>query len=143
VVAKKKDSTGICFVGEQGYGNFMEGQLGKLDHLQGALRLYPTGEILGTHRGTHHFTYGQRKRLGISWANPLFVIKIDPETKDVWVGEEKYLLGSELEIKDCHWLDELSEGETLRVKIRYQHRGADARIVKSGTGARVVFEEPQ
>jgi tRNA-specific 2-thiouridylase len=143
VVAKKKDSTGICFVGEQGYGNFMEGQLGKLDHLQGALRLYPTGEILGTHRGTHHFTYGQRKRLGISWAHPLFVIKIDPETKDVWVGEEKYLLGSELEIKDCHWLDELSEGETLRVKIRYQHRGADARIVKSGTGARVVFEEPQ
>ena len=81
VVAKKKDSIGICFVGDQGYGQFMESQLGKLDHLKGELKLYPSGEVLGEHRGTHHFTYGQRKRLGVSWSHPLFVIKIDPDKK--------------------------------------------------------------
>lgn len=143
VVAKKKDSIGICFVGDQGYDNFIEGQLGKLEHLKGHLRLYPTGEVLGTHEGTHRFTYGQRKRLGISWAHPLFVVKIDTETNDVWVGESEHLLKSELEIADCHWLDDLSEQETLRVKIRYQHRGAEATVRKTGDRAHIVFREPQ
>lgn len=157
LVARKKDSTGICFVGIQGYANFIEGQVGKARLPGGKIRLHPTGEELGDHNGIHGFTYGQRKGLGIATRAdrseteaPLFVLKIDSETRDVWVGEEKYLFSDRVTVKDARLLGRIEDGERLKIKIRYAHKGAYGRVFKRVTERdgvtsnelEIEFEEP-
>lgn len=142
-VARKKDSTGICFIGKSGYAQFIEREVGSEGLGSGDLRLFPGGEFLGHHQGIHHFTYGQRKGLGVATGNPLYVVKLDAKTQTVWLGEESDLYSSQMKVIRVSLLDSLAEGETLRVKIRFQHQGALARIEKSGKDFIVHFDEPQ
>ena len=146
VNAQKKDSTGICFVGNTGYSNFIE-EHASSDRLQkGVIRRYPSGEVMAEHKGIHHFTLGQRKGLGMDYHETLFVLRIDPEDQTVWVGEEKYLFSSKLYLTETNWLDDFSEGEKLRVKIRFHHKGAEATIKRSKEDpncAWVEFDQPQ
>ena len=147
-VARKKDSTGICFVGKKGYASFIESQVSSEVLHSGELRLYPSGELLGRHEGIHQFTYGQRKGLGIAVGNPLYVVKIDAEDHTVWLGEEEHLYSSQMKVHNLSWLNQVIDGERLRVKNRFQHRGVSARIERSkeeGPDEKflVVFDEPQ
>lgn len=141
VNARKKDSTGICFVGNKGYEGFIEEHVAKDLLVGGDVRLYPSGEVVARHDGIHKFTYGQRKGLGVYRPEPLYVIKIDAAKREVWVGEEKYLYSNQLKIAQAHFIDEIENGERLRVKIRFQHKGAWARVYRED-GVRVEFEEP-
>lgn len=144
-VARKKDSTGICFVGNQGYANFIE-QHGNFDPKTklGVFKRYPDGKVLGEHKGIHHYTYGQRRGLGLAHHEPLFVIKTDSSDNSVWVGPEKYLFKQRLELKNSQWHTELKNGELVNVKIRYAHKGSPARVYKEQDGkARIEFEESQ
>jgi tRNA-uridine 2-sulfurtransferase len=145
VVAKKKDSTGICFVGNKGYGNFIESQIPKsvLDTKAGLIKRYPSGEVMAEHKGIHHFTYGQGKGLGMSHHEKLFVVKIDTQNNDVWVGDEKYLFADEVDVVDPHWLDEVQDGEELEVKIRYAHKPSAATFQKTEKGFKLKFKEAQ
>ena len=144
VNARKKDSVGICFVGQKGYANFIETQVAK-DLLRGGeIKQHPTGEVLGRHEGIHHFTYGQRRGLGTAIGEPLYVLKLDAKTDTVWVGEEKYLFSQEMDIDQSNWLTDVSPDELLKVKIRFHHPGSLARVILSDKGrSRVRFEEPQ
>lgn len=142
-VAKKRDSTGICFVGNQGYAKFVEDHTSAKDRRGGEIRRYPDGALMGEHTGIYQFTLGQSRGLGMSFHEKLFVIKIDAETDTVWVGDERYLFHSELEIGDVNWLTEWREGEDLRVKIRYHHPGSLAKITKTERGYSLCFTEPQ
>ncbi len=146
-VAAKKDSVGICFVGSGGYGEFIDTYTAKKNSTgaskKGLIRLHPSGDILGEHEGIHHFTYGQRKGLGLSFEHPLYVLKTDPGTCEVWVGNEEYLFSDEMLIQDCHWLEEPT-GQDYRVKIRYSHPGAQARLEKLASGEmKVRFYQKQ
>ncbi|MEZ0391897.1 MAG: tRNA 2-thiouridine(34) synthase MnmA [Pseudobdellovibrionaceae bacterium] len=145
VVAKKKDSQGICFVGNKGYGTFIEEQVDSkiLAQRAGVIRRYPSGETMAEHAGIHHFTYGQSKGLGMSHHEKLFVIKIDPETNTVWVGDENYLYRSNVDVVDAHLIDQVEDGEILEVKIRYAHKGSKARVKKTEKGFHFEFLEPQ
>lgn len=140
--ARKKDSTGICFVGDKGYDNFIEEHVSREQLKKGVVRLYPSGEVVAEHNGIHHFTYGQRKGLGVYHSEPLYVIKIDGQTSEVWVGEEKHLYAEEMQVVEPHWLDDVQDGERLRVKIRFQHKGSWARVYQTEKGLSVRFEEP-
>lgn len=143
VVARKKDSVGICFVDKDGYGEFIDNHYSKIEKKKGLMKRYPSGEVLREHNGIHHFTYGQRKGLGISAECPLYVLKVDPETHEVWVGEEEHLFSGEMIIDDCHWLESPNE-QDYRVKIRYSHSGALAKMEPVGEGKiKVVFHEKQ
>ena len=142
-VAKKKDSTGICFVSGS-YSDFVESQLDPSQIKPGLLKRFPSGEVMGEHRGIHHFTYGQRKGLGVSSLTPLYVVKIDADTGDVWLGDEEHLYSSEMVVDQVQWFDQIKEDEPLRVKIRFQHRGGEAFVAKTADGAwKVSFKEPQ
>ncbi len=127
LIARKKDSTGICFVGRQGYSEFIETHADRSRFIPGVLRLFPSGEVLSRHDGIHHFTYGQRKGLGVqtrgATETPLFVLRIDAGTGDVWVGGEEHLFSRSVRIKDMRLLGAVVDGERLRVKIRYAHKG--------------------
>lgn len=149
LVARKKDSTGICFVGNLGYSNFIASQVGPERLVGGKIRLHPTGEVLADHQGIHNFTYGQRKGLGIATRSdrseseaPLFVLRIDPETRDVWVGDESYLFSTTVKVRDARFLGAFESGERLKVKIRYAHKGAYGRVRSCPDGSlEVEFEE--
>ncbi len=144
-VAKKKDSQGICFVGNQGYSNFISDHVDAkvLSSKRGYLKRYPSGEIMGEHMGIHHFTYGQSKGLGLTFHEKLFVLNIDASDNTVWLGEEKYLYKNEVEVVNLHSMDLIEDGESFDVKIRYSQKGSPAKIYKSGDKYRLIFEEPQ
>ncbi len=145
-VAKKKDSTGICFVGNRSYSDFIEQEVSAdvLRSKKGLIKRYPHGEVLGPHTGIHQFTYGQSKGLGLSHHEKLFVIRIDPLNFDVWIGEEKYLYKDKAEIVDSHFLSNIDDGEELNVKVRYSHQSAKAQVFKGEQGRLTIqFQEPQ
>lgn len=143
--AKKKDSTGICFVGNKGYANFIEENLppSEWQNKKGWIKRYPQGEKMSQHEGIHKYTYGQSRGLGMDYHEKLYVIKIDAEDNTVWVGEEKYLFQDELQVKNVHLLSSLHEGEVLDVKIRYSHKSSPAQVFKTDSGYRLKFIEPQ
>lgn len=142
-VAKKRDSTGICFVGDKGYTKFVEENVKASELKKGLIRRYPDGEVMGEHAGIYQFTLGQSRGLGMTFHEKLFVIKLDSDTQTVWVGDEAHLFHSEMEIHDVNWLTHWTEGEDLRVKIRYHHPGSLAKITKTERGYKLQFAEPQ
>jgi tRNA-specific 2-thiouridylase len=145
VVARKKDSTGICFVGNKGYENFINDHVPQatLQQSKGVIKRYPSGEILGSHLGIHRFTIGQSKGMGMTYHEKLFVLKIDSTDNSVWVGEEKYLFASEVNVVQPRILSPLKNGETYEVKIRYSHKAAHAKLVLTDSGFLLKFSEPQ
>ncbi len=145
VVAKKKDSTGICFVGNKGYENFISGQVSQniLNTKKGKIRRFPDGEIMSDHEGIHLYTIGQSKGLGMTYHEKLFVLKIDADDNTVWVGPETELYSREVEVIEPHWLTEVQDGSDYEVKIRYQHKASIATVVKTARGVKLFFAEPQ
>lgn len=145
-VFEKKDSTGICFVGKNSYKTFLSGYIEKNNipaGKKGFLKSFPAGEIIGEHAGIHNFTIGQRKALGVSSNKPLFVIKIDADRQEVWVGEEKDLYSSQVEVAETHWLDPARSGEKLDVKVRFRDPAEPAYIYKKDHSYLLKFLTPK
>lgn len=145
ITAKKKDSQGICFVGNQGYQNFIKSQVPSkiLATKKGVLKRFPVGEVMAEHNGIHNYTIGQSKGLGMDYHEKLFVLKIDAQDNTVWVGDEKYLYSLEVDVVDPKLLSDIQDGEKMNVKIRYQSRGSEAEVYKTATGFKLKFIEPQ
>lgn len=143
-VAKKKDSQEICFIPDNNYIGFLNKNI-KDKPIKGNIVL-STGEIVGTHEGITNYTIGQRKGLGVSYKEPLYVIDIDVDKNEVIVGKEEELYSKELYAKDLNWLaiDKLDREMKLEAKIRYR-ASASKCIVKpvSECRVKVEFEEPQ
>ena len=146
-VFNKKDSTGLCFIGSEGYAGFIRKQIkkeGKKTPPFGPIKLYPSADLIGRHTGLYQFTYGQRKGLGVSSADkPLYVIKTDFHTNTLWLGEEKFLYKDKALVQDLHWLDEPSDGQQLKVKIRFHHSACQTRLYKKQDHCILEFETPQ
>jgi tRNA-specific 2-thiouridylase len=143
-VAEKKDSYEICFVPDNDYAAFVE------RHAPEALRpgvvTDAAGHVLGRHEGTHHFTIGQRKGLGLSAAIPLYVVAIEPEERKVVVGPREALERGSMTASRVNWISGEVPSAAVRaeVQIRYRHREAPATITRIGEGrVRVDFDRPQ
>jgi len=102
-VADKPDSQDICFVPNGDYAAVIEklrpgaGQPGEIVDL--------SGRVLGTHRGVIHYTIGQRKGLGIGGlGDPVYVVKLDPETRRVVVGPKAALSTRTIPVREINWL---------------------------------------
>jgi len=120
-VADKPDSQDICFVPDGDYAKVIEklrpgaAEPGNIVHAD--------GRILGTHEGVIHYTIGQRRGLGIGGlSEPLYVVKLDVETKEVVVGPKDMLATRNIPIKEINWLgctvfEAVAEREIL-VKVR-------------------------
>jgi tRNA-specific 2-thiouridylase len=144
--ADKPDSHEICFVGGGDYKDFVAEKLGLEDVRPGKI-MHANGEVLGEHEGIHHFTVGQRRGLGISYSEPLFVQSIRPADGTVVVGPRGGVFSRGLVAERCNWLSfERPPGAfECDVKIRY---GSDpvAAFVTVGADANtamVEFLEPQ
>lgn len=145
VVAKKKDSTGICFVGSRGYDQFIKEHVssGVLNLKKGKIKRFPNGEVMSDHEGIHLYTIGQSKGLGMTYHEKLFVIKIDAVDNTVWVGNEEDLYSDSVEVIEPQWLSQIVDGDEYDVKIRYQHKASKAIITKTERGIKLLFAEPQ
>jgi len=104
------------------------------------------GEILGEHRGIPFYTIGQRKGLGISSKEPLYVTAIDQGKNVIVVGPKEEVYGDELVAMELNWIaiEELSRPVDLKAKIRYLHKEAEAMVIPLDEDkVHVKFKEPQ
>lgn len=144
IVAEKKESQEICFIPDNDYVKFIKNNSNN-KFKEGNI-VTNKGEILGKHQGIINYTVGQRKGLGISYKEPLYVLKIDKKKNQVVVGTEKELYTNEVIIEDINYLVTDLENKEIEVeaKVRYRAKPAKARLYPLENGkAKFVFEEPQ
>jgi tRNA-specific 2-thiouridylase len=147
-VAEKAESQEICFVPDGDYAGFIDRYLeteGRASPPAGEI-VSTRGEVLGSHKGLHHYTVGQRRGLGIAHNRPLYVVAIDAARNRVIVGEDHELLAREFTAAGVNWVAFAEPREAVRaeVRVRYRHEEAPATIEMIGEGrARIRFDEPQ
>lgn len=144
--AEKPESQEICFVAGESYKDFVAARLKEGQSKPGKF-VHVDGQVLGEHDGIHNFTIGQRRGLGLTWSEPLFVQAIRPDEGTVVVGPKKGLFSRGLVAERCNWLSfERPPGPLeCEVKIRYRSKPVPA-LVTVGVDpmtAFVEFEEPQ
>jgi tRNA-uridine 2-sulfurtransferase len=169
--AQKPESQEICFIPDGNYARFIERyleedrersasdndlpvfnqplvQIGKLD----ASKLTPgdivttAGEVIGRHQGIHRYTVGQRRGIGVSSPDPLYVVQVDAKNNRVVVGSSDDLLKLEMTVERVNWIaiEELIEPIRVAVKIRSRAEEAQAAVSKREDGSVVVtFDEAQ
>jgi tRNA-specific 2-thiouridylase len=148
VLADKPDSQEICFVPGGDYKQFIDAYLDEQGHpmpdTAGEL-VTPSGNVIGRHSGIHNFTVGQRKGLGIASPDPLYVLEIRPQSRQVVVGSNDDLLSTTMHVHDVNWISIARLDFPMRVyaKIRHRHEPAGATIVPDGDGVIATFDEPQ
>jgi tRNA-specific 2-thiouridylase len=104
------------------------------------------GSVIGEHAGLHRYTIGQRRRIGISSPDPLYVVKIDVPRNRLVVGKREDLLSRSLNATGVNWLSMARPDRPVRAKVRVRYRSADAAATITPTGGgsvRVDFDEPQ
>jgi tRNA-specific 2-thiouridylase len=150
-VATKSDSQEICFIPGGDYNTFLKAYLDEqkeaMPDTAGEL-VTSTGEVIGHHAGIQSFTVGQRKGLGVTSPDPLYVLAIHPDSHRVTVGSDDDLRSRDLFANRLNWISipGLAEGETIRVaaKIRHRHPPAMATLNRvDDTTVHAYFDEPQ
>lgn len=143
-VADKPESQDLCFT-EDPQG-FLRQQLG--DQIVPGEIVDLNGTVLGTHTGIVNYTVGQRRGLGLTSPDPLYVIRIDAEANRVVVGPKEATLGSMFLVHDLNWVSMANPGAGVtfeaEVKIRYKSAPAKGLIEPLADGRVLVrFFEPQ
>ena len=143
-VASKPDSQEICFVPDGDYATFIEKSAPELKK-PGAV-VNQAGEVMGAHEGLHRFTIGQRKGLGLSSKEPLYVVAIRPDTAQVVVGPRDALGRATLTASQVNWVSGQPAAGWTRVhaQIRHRHVAAPGRVRAIETDrAELEFDEMQ
>lgn len=145
----KKDSTGICFIGERKFTDFLQtflpAQPGNIETAE--------GEVIGEHQGLMYHTLGQRKGLGIggmknSNDDPWYVVDKDLDRNVLVVGQggnHPRLMSLGFFADQLHWVDRKGpqDGATITVKTRYRQRDVACTLIYEGEERiKVIFNEP-
>ncbi|MHB8231652.1 MAG: tRNA 2-thiouridine(34) synthase MnmA [bacterium] len=146
-ISGKKDSVEICFIPDKNYAGFIQKQKGDFSNNPPRKGLIKNlkGETLGEHKGIFNYTVGQRKGLGISSKNPLYVVNISAENNEIFIGNLDDCFADNLNVKNFNFInpedkDILSE-MILTAKIRYSSPNYKCRASVSKDGAIKVFFE--
>lgn len=126
--ATKKDSTGVCFIGERNFKGFLQNYLpaksGKMSTLD--------GEIIGEHSGLMYYTIGQRKGLGIGGkGNPWFVVGKNLEENVLYVGQGfdyPYLYSDSCIVTDVNWISPNKFNEEMKCTAKFRYRQKDVGV---------------
>lgn len=131
VVAEKPDSQDICFVPNGDYAGVIK-RLRPDCSLPGEI-LHMDGSVLGQHQGVLHYTVGQRRGLGVAVGDPLYVVSIDADARQVIVGPREALARQKILLSEVNWLGgDASQALDVRVRIRSTSEPAAAQIKLTG-----------
>jgi tRNA-uridine 2-sulfurtransferase len=140
-VSRKPESQDVCFVPQGDLPRFLEQHLGRSP---GGEVIDLRGRVVGTHGGATAYTVGQRKGLGISGPEPLYVLGKDAAANRLVVGPRSELLAGGFEARGPVWLSAPpARAFGCHVKIRSTAREAACTVEREGESVRVHFEEPQ
>ena len=142
--ADREESQDMCFVAKGDYRGFVGARMPQAGE-PGPI-LDRQGNVLGRHRGILSYTVGQRKGMGISDKQPLYVTRIDAERNAIIVGSKADVYGDELIASSLNWIefDTLEQPIEVKAKIRYRHREGDAVVTPiSNSEVNVKFAQPQ
>ncbi|MCX6081122.1 MAG: tRNA 2-thiouridine(34) synthase MnmA [Chloroflexi bacterium] len=144
-VAKRPDSQDLCFLAGDDYRGFLQ-RNGSQMLVDGNI-VDRSGKVLGRHSGLPNYTIGQRKGLGLTSAEPLFVLEKQADTNTLIVGTSSELGTSELIAVNLNWTSGIVPGESFRafVKTRYTATPAlaDVTPLANASQALVHFDAPQ
>ena len=142
--ADKEESMEICFVPDNNYGGFLQ-QANLVQKHRGEI-VDVRGQVLGHHDGIEFYTIGQRRGLGITTAEPVYVVELDAENNRVVVGDGAALDRDEFTATSCNWIpfDKLAGPIEVTAKIRYNHPGTPATVSPTDNGhVKVKLHAPQ
>ena len=143
VNASKSESQDICFVPDGDYAAMIERFTGR--PLTPGPFVDRDGRVLGEHRGIECYTVGQRRGLGLSFSEPMYVCGIRPEDNAVVLGPKEALFTREVNVPEFHWISGEVPAQPVRgkAKIRYRHREEPATAFPTQDGGvKMVFDEP-
>lgn len=144
VNAAKPDSQDICFVPDGDYASVIELQTGCKPMVGDFIDTH--GNILGEHKGIIHYTMGQRKGLGISSPEPLYVCKICPQNNTVMLGKNEDLFTDTADVSDFNWISGKCPDHELRCKVKIRYRQAEQWATVTPNGEKtvhIVFDNAQ
>jgi tRNA-specific 2-thiouridylase len=142
VVADKADSQDICFVPNGRYADMVEklkpgaAEPGDIVDLE--------GRVVGHHAGLIHYTVGQRRGIGVAAGEPLYVVRLDPESRRLVVGPREALETRRLRLRDLNWLGEddlAEEGVEIYARVRSTRPPRPALVRREADG-RIAVELP-
>ena len=147
--ARKKDSTGICFIGERPFRDFLNRYL---PTTPGPIRS-PDGRVLGTHVGLAFYTLGQRKGIGIGGVKnddaegAWFVARKDMAANTLWIvrgHDHPWLLSTEVAVEQASWIaGHAPVAERLSAKTRYRQADEACRLTSEGDRFALTFGDAQ
>ncbi|MEY4255313.1 MAG: tRNA (5-methylaminomethyl-2-thiouridylate)-methyltransferase [Pseudomonadota bacterium] len=147
-VADKPDSQDICFVPEGKYVTLID-RLRPHGALPGDI-VHLDGRVLGQHEGVTRYTVGQRRGLNVAVGEPLFVVKINPDQRQVVVGPREALLTRALRLKETNWLGDQASlleaaeaGQPVLARVRSTREPVAARLAIIDGAAVVLFDEAE
>ena len=145
-IAAKPDSQDICFVPNGDYRTLID-RLRPQGRDPGQI-VHMDGRVLGEHAGITGYTIGQRRGLNVAVGEPLFVVRLDPEARQVIVGPREALLTGALTLEETNWLgdeagiaDAARDGTTVLARVRSTRPPSSARLAMDGEAVSVVFDE--
>lgn len=145
--AKKKDSQGICFIGQADVRKFLAQHLSSREG--DVLNL--NGEVVGRHNGAWLYTIGQRAGISdVRWEDDtqrptLYVVSLDTQANTITIGPDEALYADSLSANELSWLgNPPADGEVLQAKIRYGQQDVTCVIVEKVDDQLIIqFHEPQ
>ncbi|MCX8498742.1 MAG: tRNA 2-thiouridine(34) synthase MnmA [Caulobacteraceae bacterium] len=147
-VADKPDSQDICFVPEGKYVTLID-RLRPQGALPGDI-VHLDGRVLGQHEGVSRYTVGQRRGLHVAVGEPLFVVKINPDQRQVVVGPREALLTRALRLKETNWLGDQASlvgaaqaGQPVLARVRSTREPVAARLAILDGAPAIVFDEAE
>ncbi len=147
-VADKPDSQDICFVPEGKYVTLID-RLRPQGALPGDI-VHLDGRVLGQHEGVSRYTVGQRRGLNVAVGEPLFVVKINPDQRQVVVGPREALLTRALRLKETNWLGDQASlleaakaGQPVLARVRSTREPVAARLAIVDGAPAVLFDEAE
>jgi tRNA-specific 2-thiouridylase len=142
----KPQSQDLCFIVDKRYTNFINRRkaclpAGRKKNKEGWIK-DEEGNILGKHKGISSYTVGQRKGLGISSKEPLYVLAIDAKNNNIIVGKKQQLQKKGLIANEFNFFTDYLP-TIAKAKIRYAHKEAECKIEKVGEKIKIIFSQKQ
>ena len=141
ITAQKKDSTGICFIGERNFKNFLKNYL---PNIPGKIVNIDTNEIIGNHIGLMYYTIGQRKGLNLGGnSDKLFVVGKNINDNILYVAlneKNDYLISTEAVIEQINWISDYKPNQCT---AKFRYRQIDNKVNLEYLENEIIVKYPQ